>query len=92
MVIFASNINIFLSQDWAPDVKEPVVDSLEEEPAELTNSNEDKERPDIVDVEYEPGQEDDGEVLPHKETIYDQLALEAALLALVILLLRQRKD
>ena len=73
------DINVLLCQDRAPDVEEPVVNSLEKEPAELTKGDKDEKRPDVVDVEHETGQEDDGEVFYNKDTVNDQLAIEAPL-------------
>ena len=62
---FGLDINVLLCQDRAPDVEEPVVNSLEKEPAELTKGDKDEKRPDVVDVEHETGQEDDGEHPEH---------------------------
>ena len=42
------------------DVEEPVVESLEEKPKELAKEDEDKKRPDILNVEADAGQHDDG--------------------------------
>ena len=70
-------------------MEESVVDHLEKEPIELTqgDKNQESERPDIVDVENESSKEDDNGVLHHKESIHDQLALQAAPIILVPLLL-----
>ena len=77
-------------------MEESVVDHLEKNSTELTKGDKNQERPDIIDVEYETGQEDDSEVLQDEESVHDQLAIEAPLAAHVLQLLLflggQRKD
>ena len=68
-------------------MEESVVDCLEKKSTELTKGDKNQERPDIIDVEYETGQEDDSEVLHNEESVHDQLAIEDLLAAHVLLLL-----
>ena len=66
-------------------MEEPVIDALEEKSAELTKGDEDKERPDVNDVEDKTGKKEDGEVLNDEYSVHDRLAREAALLDFVLL-------
>ena len=79
------HIKIFFGQDGAPDVEEPVIDALEKKSAELTKGDEDKERPDVNDVEDKTSKKEDGEVLNDEYSVHDRLAREAALLDFVLL-------
>ena len=66
-------------------MKEPVIDALEKKSRELTKGDEDKERPDVNDVEDKTGKKEDGEVLNDESSVHDRLAREAALLDFVLL-------
>ena len=79
------HFKIFFGQDGAPDVEEPVIDALEKKSAELTKGDEDKERPDVNDVEDKTSKKEDGEVLNDEYSVHDRLAREAALLDFVLL-------
>ena len=87
------HIKIFFGQDGAPDVEEPVIDALEKKSAELTKGDEDKERPDVNDVEDKTSKKEDGEVLNDEYSVHDRLAFEGAVLDFVLmdLLLLGRK-
>ena len=78
-------------KDVAPNVEELVVGGFEQSPAELAKEDKDEERPDVIEVETEGGEDDDGHVLKQERSINGELAFETAMGSLHLLLLQVRE-
>ena len=96
MLLDRLSFKVLHVKDVAPDMEELVVGSFEQSPAELAKEDKDEERPDVVEVETEGGEDDDGHILKQERSVDGKLAFETAMgtlhLLFLLLLGWQRQD